>query len=87
MQLCQNLMKVTFHKLFFIFITQGGTIVEEEQFQCNGTDSNCCTKETPCKEGDGDCDKDEDCLGSLYCKTDSCAGPGFDDTDDCCAGE
>ena len=55
------------------------------ELRCNGVDSNCCTKETPCNEGDGDCDTDDDCLGSLYCKKDGCVGDGFDKTDDCCA--
>jgi hypothetical protein len=48
-------------------------------------------------EGDGDCDKDEDCAGALLCGTDNCKAfrdssawdktcdaPGWDATDDCC---
>ena len=75
-----------FVKKFQTFLLAADAIVENEELRCNGNDNNCCTKETPCKEGDGDCDSDEDCLGSLYCETDSCTGDGFDVTDDCCAG-
>ena len=43
----------------------------------------CCTKETPCGLGDGDCDKDEHCAKGLKCGVDNC-GKGFKYTYDCC---
>lgn len=54
--------------------------------RCRGEDSHCCTAETPCEYGEGDCDKDTDCAGALICGKDNCpARPhGFDRTDDCC---
>ena len=36
------------------------------------------------QEGEGDCDADEHCLGSLECGKDNCVGTNFDSTDDCC---
>ena len=36
------------------------------------------------QEGEGDCDADEHCVGSLKCGKDNCAGANFDPTDDCC---
>ena len=32
----------------------------------------CCTRESPCKVGGGDCDKDEDCAGDLVCGKNNC---------------
>lgn len=43
----------------------------------------CCTEESPCSEGEGDCDNDNDCAGPLMCGTDNCAYP-FPGTHDCC---
>ena len=34
--------------------------------------------------GEGDCDNDDHCSGSLKCGKDNCVGPNFDRTDDCC---
>ena len=36
------------------------------------------------QEGEGDCDTDDHCSGSLKCGTDNCIGDTFDATDDCC---
>ncbi len=36
-----------------------------------GGDS-CCTKSTPCMPGEGDCDRDDDCVGGLRCDRDGC---------------
>ena len=45
---------------------------------------NCCSPEKPCAAGKGDCDADDDCIGSLVCdKQDNC-GQGFPDNADCC---
>ena len=48
---------------------------------------NCCTKENPCFEGDGDCDYDNQCYGDLKCGKNNCArkyGEHWDRDDDCC---
>ena len=42
----------------------------------------CCTETKPCAIGQGDCEKDIDCLGNLICKEDSC--PGTRVLRDCC---
>ena len=48
---------------------------------CNGQDDGCCTEDTPCIEGEGDCDSNDECLGSLICGDDNCP---WGDRDDCC---
>jgi len=53
----------------------------EKGRRCGGKDDGCCTKENPCNAGDGDCDNDEDCVGSLVCGKDNCP---WGDQDDCC---
>ena len=40
-----------------------------------------------CRENEGDCDSDEDCLQGLKCGVDNCkqkSGLEWDSTDDCC---
>ena len=49
--------------------------------RCKGQDNGCCTTEEPCDEGDGDCDSDDQCSGSLICGHDNCP---WKDNDDCC---
>ena len=45
----------------------------------------CCTSSDPCGAGEGDCDKDADCIGSLRCGVDNCdASLGFPGSYDCC---
>lgn len=59
--------------------------------RCTGV-YNCCDKETPCREGEGDCDSDDDCLGELLCGRDNCRtakfasypGHTFMASSDCC---
>ena len=60
---------------------------QERRKRCNGEDNDCCTEDNPCLEGDGDCDYDNHCSGSLVCSSNSCVGHGFDANDDCCAGK
>ena len=43
----------------------------------------CCSVENPCKEGQGDCDDDDECLGSLVCGSNNC-GEKFFISHDCC---
>ena len=38
----------------------------------------CCSISNQCNEGEGDCDKDDDCFGNLKCGQ----GNGFDDNCD-----
>ena len=60
---------------------------------CNGTakgeawkgqgNDQCCDhfEHGPCGEGEGDCDSDQECSGSLVCGRDNCP---WGDGDDCC---
>merc|ERR1719209_1246781 len=53
---------------------------------CLGDDS-CCSPDSQCGEGEGDCDTDNDCFGDLLCVPQGCdrtSFPSFDSTDDCC---
>jgi len=43
----------------------------------------CCTTQYLCLEGEGDCDSDDDCYGSLLCGTNNCDSV-FAGTHDCC---
>ena len=43
----------------------------------------CCTTLQPCEYGEGDCDNDGECAGSLVCGTNNCGGI-FDSGADCC---
>ena len=45
---------------------------------------NCCTQENPCDLGEGDCDHDSECTGSLICGSNNC-GSGWSNAEfDCC---
>merc|ERR1719412_2354703 len=46
----------------------------------------CCTPQNPCPEGQGDCEIDSDCAGSLVCGNNNCKqfGSFFHEKDDCC---
>ena len=47
----------------------------------------CCSKQIPCKEGEGHCNDDVQCEGSLRCGQQNC-GPKFIwDQSNCCAGK
>ena len=48
-------------------------------------DSGCCTKDEPCGIGEGDCDRDEHCIGDLTCGDNNCyKDGGFPTRADCC---
>lgn len=44
----------------------------------------CCSEERPCGFGQGDCDNDSECEGSLTCGNDNCGTSFFDPRTDCC---
>jgi len=44
----------------------------------------CCSEEFPCGYGQGDCDMDSECEGSLTCGNDNCGPDFFDSRTDCC---
>ena len=50
-----------------------------------GTGS-CCQPDNTCGEGEGDCDKNEDCDGDLICGTNNCRkwNPAAPAAHDCC---
>ena len=59
-----------------------------DRYRCQGfhTYNGCCTADTPCGKGDGDCDSDGQCQGELTCGNDNCSPEtGFSSTYDCCA--
>ena len=41
---------------------------------CNGENgtADCCTDDSPCKLGDGDCDTDSNCAGDFVCGFNNC---------------
>ena len=47
-------------------------------------DKNCCTSESPCGEGEGDCDSDSHCKDGLKCGKDNCPSGNFSAKADCC---
>ena len=50
----------------------------------NGYSSgSCCSSYFQCDLGEGDCDKDEDCLGDYICGDNNCVSP-FPANHDCC---
>merc|ERR1712060_457133 len=55
--------------------------------KCNGgTEAqvgDCCTASKKCKEGQGNCKNDDECLGDLVCGENNC-GQGFYDKANCC---
>lgn len=73
--------------------TSGGSetqdCYERECPRCTGHDNGCCTASNPCKHGEGDCDSNDDCSGSLTCGDENCQARfshlgTFDKDDDCC---
>jgi len=46
----------------------------------------CCTSGSPCIEGEGDCEVDNECTGNLVCGNNNCKSFGsfFHEKDDCC---
>ena len=62
---------------------------------CDGipsTDWGCCSSSNQCNVGQGDCDDDSDCAGSLTCGSNNCRATGmpgsnWDNHADCCVGK
>ena len=52
---------------------------------CRGGE-HCCRADNPCPLNSGDCNKDQDCQGTMICGKDNCpySGGRWDDEDDCC---
>ena len=46
----------------------------------------CCSSKNPCKEKEGDCDTNADCINDLTCGVHNC-GPLFPAHSDCCENE
>ena len=46
----------------------------------------CCSSKNPCKEKEGDCDTNADCINDLTCGVHNC-GPLFPAHSDCCDNE
>ena len=46
----------------------------------------CCTSSSPCVEGEGDCENNDECGVGLVCGTNNCKqfGDFFHERDDCC---
>ena len=55
-------------------------------YNATAGDKDFCTIDSPCGEGEGDCDSDDECQKNLFCGTDnSCpAYLGFDSDVNCC---
>ena len=50
-------------------------------------DGSCCSSDSPCGIGEGDCDSDSDCAGALTCGNDNCDPTyGAESWLDCCVG-
>ena len=67
--------------------TSGECNTEHGQCRLNSDtiDWSRCSQDSPCADGDGDCDNHTDCEGTLICGNDTCAsGPS---TMDCCRGK
>ena len=55
--------------------------------RCKGRDTGCCTEKKPCDVGDGNCNNNNQCRGSLVCGKHNCGGAPFGKTDNCCMKE
>jgi len=55
----------------------------EQPKGCQGG-ADCCSAELPCGFGEGDCNSDRECEGSLKCGTKNCQGAFFTADDNCC---
>jgi len=54
--------------------------------QFDSREQRCCTASEPCEEGEGDCDDNDECQGSLICGDNNCKSFGqfYHAKDDCC---
>ena len=46
--------------------------------------SECCSVKNPCGKGEGDCDKNTECIGNLVCGTNNCGTKFPNSKADCC---
>ena len=51
---------------------------------CDGSRKNCCTDILPCDVGEGNCNSDVKCKGTLICGKNNCIGNNFGANDNCC---
>lgn len=81
---CQGIWYIK-HKHKFIHTLGSSKIVDEP---CDGGLRNetreCCSREKPCKEGQGDCDDDDECKGDLVCGSNNCGKKFRWHSADCC---
>ena len=52
--------------------------------KCDGSIKNCCSELVQCDVGEGDCNSDDKCKGTLICGKNNCVGSNFGWNDDCC---
>ena len=61
------------------------TDIDQCRLDSYSTDWSKCSQDSPCSDGEGDCDNDWECKGSLVCGNDECgSGPS---NMDCCIGK
>ena len=59
---------------------------KEDKCNADDDDNECCSTESPCRVGEGDCDTNAECVGDLVCGTNNCQmfDASWKDTRDCC---
>ena len=72
-------------KFTYTIATTCNSIGKDSTWLATGN-AECCKTDGPCGEGEGDCDNDGECAGSLVCGSDNCSwNPDPNDNwDDCC---
>ena len=81
---CLIILFILLYRFNFIFITAAPTACTTDCTDGSGGTA-CCTSSNKCGVGEGDCDMDADCIGSLKCGVDNCdTSLGFPGNYDCC---